>query len=87
MVFLNTKFHCTRQFIPAMISANLIGVQKARKPPPHCMIWVSVILCKVMKTGAKAVFCNREMKNAPTNLFQLTGWLIAPAIAPSALKI
>ena len=87
MVFLNTKFHCTRQFIPAMISPTLIGVQKALKPPPHCMICVSVILCKVMNTGAKAVFCKSEIKKAPRNLFQLRGWLMAPAIAPSALKI
>ena len=73
MVFLKTKFHCTRQFIPCMISPIGIGVNKPRRVPPVARMCVSVILCRVMKTGAKIVFIVTEMAKASSTFSIVRG--------------
>ena len=63
MVFLNTKFHWAFQFNSVMIFVIGIGVNRLLIDPPHIKICVSVILWKVMNTGAKMVFMVTDMKS------------------------
>ncbi len=67
MVFLNTKFHCTSQFKEMIVLRMGIGLSKQPILPPLFVICVSVILCKVINTGAKLVFIITLIKKAPNN--------------------
>ena len=77
MVFLKTNPHCACQFICENLAAIGIGVTRALREPPHAAIWASVILCRVMNTGAKIVFMATDTESATQNL---------PIENPAALK-
>ena len=69
MVFLNTKFHCTSQFKEVMIFLIGMGVTKDFKLPAFIPMCVSVILCKVINTGAKVRFIKTLMPKDPSSLY------------------
>ena len=82
IVFLNTKPHCLLQSICAKRSAMGMGVMSALRLPPWTAMWASVILWKVMKTGAKIVFIATETASATHNLSIQKSALLKLATAP-----
>ena len=68
IVFLNTNPHCASQFIPAKRCAMGMGVTSALRLPPLAAICASVILCRVMNTGAKIVFIATDTARATQSL-------------------
>ena len=61
MVFLNTNPHNTAQFSSVIIRFMGMGVSSAFTEPPQWPMWVSVILWRVIKTGAKMLFMATDM--------------------------
>ena len=87
IVFLKTKFHWVSQFRVVMMRVIGMGVANARIEPPQARIWVSVILWKVMNTGAKMPFMPTEIQNATTTFLQLVGSAIAATAVSTGVAI
>lgn len=81
MVFLKTNPHCLFQSICAKRSAIGIGVINDLRLPPCMAICASVILWKVINTGANMVFIAIETASATHNLLRVKSAFVKLVIA------